>query len=144
MKIFLDTNVLLDWLLDRQDTFGNEATAIIEAAENNLIEAYISAGTVYTVAYVLEKSGKKGEALRSAMTRLLNLLKVKATDTQPYLAACLRNMKDLEDAFQYEIALYGLKMDYFVTANLKDFATQDQKELPVVTPAQMLDYIRKL
>ena len=144
MKIFLDTNVLLDWLLDRQDTFANEATAIIEAAENNLIEAYISAGTVYTIAYVLEKSGKKGEALRSAMTRLLNLLNVKATDTQPYLAACLRNMKDLEDAFQYEIALYGLKMDYFVTANLKDFATQDQKELPVVTPAQMLDYIRKL
>lgn len=144
MKIFLDTNVLLDWLLDRQDTFANEATALLEAAENNLIEAYISAGTVYTVAYILEKSGKKGETLRVAMTRVLNLLKVRETNTQPYLEACQRNMKDLEDAFQYEIALHGQKLDFFVTANLKDFATQDQKELPVVTPAQMLGYIRKV
>lgn len=144
MKIFLDTNVLLDSLLDRPDTFANEATAIVEAAENNLIDAYISAGTVYTIAYVLEKSGKKGEALRLAISRVLNLLKVRETDTQPYLAACQRNMKDLEDALQYEIALHGKKLDYFVTANLKGFAAQDQKELPVVTPAQMIGYILKL
>ncbi len=51
-------------------------------------------------------------------------------------------MKDLEEAFQYEIALHGKKLDYFVTANLKDFATQEK--LPLVTPSQMLDYIHKL
>lgn len=44
MKIFLDTNVLLDWILDRQDTFADEATAIIELAEKGNIEAHISAG----------------------------------------------------------------------------------------------------
>jgi len=144
MKVFLDTNVLLDWLLDRQDTFADEATAIVEAAEKGLIEAYISAGSVYTVAYVLEKSGKNGEKLRSAMKGVLSLLKVQETDTRPYLLACQRPMKDLEDAFQYEIALHGPKLDYFVTANLKDFATQNQEKLPVVTPAQMSAFIKNL
>lgn len=31
MKVFLDTNLLLDWLLDRQDTFADEATTLMEA-----------------------------------------------------------------------------------------------------------------
>ena len=99
MKVFLDTNVLLDWLLDRQDTFADDATTIIEASEKDMIEAYVSAGSIYTIAYVLEKSGKRGEKLRLAMTRVLNLLKVRETDTRPYLLACQSPMKDLEDAF---------------------------------------------
>ena len=138
MKIFLDTNVVLDWLLDRQDTFANEATTIIEAAETGKLTAYISAGSVYTLAYVLEKSGRKGTKLRNAMQEVLSILNVMPADNTPYEKACQRPMRDLEDAFQYELAMHGERLDYFVTGNLRDFAAQDTKVLPVVTPAQMV------
>ena len=141
MKVFLDTNVLLDWVLDRRDTFSEEATKIIQAAENNLIEAYISAGSVYTIAYVLEKSGKKGQVLRDILLQIFNILNIKEVDNTPFINACKRDMRDLEDAFQYEIALYSNKIDYFVTANIKDFITQDTANLPVITPSQMVDYL---
>jgi len=141
MNIFLDTNVLLDWLLDRQDTFADEATAIIDAAEKKKIGAYVSAGSLYTTAYVLEKSGRKGNDLRTAMQKVLGVLNVIKADNTPYQKACERDMKDLEDAFQYEVALHGGRLNYFVTANLRDFATQNTDSLPVITPAQMLKYL---
>lgn len=140
MNVFLDTNVLLDWLLDRQDTFANEATAILEASEKKNINAYVSAGSIYTIAYVLEKSGKKGEDLRRAMQKVLGIIKVIEADNAPYQKACARDMKDIEDAFQYEVALHNGKLNYFVTANLRDFATQNTASLPVITPAQLLRY----
>ncbi len=142
MNVFLDTNVVLDWLLDRKDTFADEATAIIDAAEKKQVKAYISAGSLYTAAYVLEKSGRKGEDLRRAMQKVLSVLKVRKAENSPYQKACERDMKDLEDAFQYEVALHGGKLDYFITANLRDFATQDTDLLPVITPAQLLSYLR--
>jgi predicted nucleic acid-binding protein len=141
MKIFLDTNVVLDWLLDRKDTFSDEATIIIEAAEEGKLSAYISAGAVYTIAYILEKTGKKGLNRRKILQKILNILSVKQTDTEPYLNACEREMKDIEDAFQYEIALNGEKLDYFVTANIRDFSNEDTSRLPVITPLQMLNYL---
>ena len=143
MKVFLDTNVLLDWLLDRQDTFADEATMLIEAAETGKVRAYISAGSVYTIAYVLEKVGKKGTKLRTIMQQVLGILNVCAADSTPYQKACARKMKDLEDAFQYETALHQGELSYFVTGNLRDFATQNTDALPVVTPAQMVRAIPK-
>ena len=44
MTIFMDTNVVLDWLLDREDTFADEATSLFLAAEENRLTIYISAG----------------------------------------------------------------------------------------------------
>ena len=141
MKVFLDTNVVLDWLLDRQDTFAEEATKIIEAADNKILEVYISAGSVYTISYVLEKSGLKGEKLRKVLLRIFNILKIAETTNLPFINACQRNMSDIEDAYQYEIALYSNQMDYFVTANIKDFIGQDTTVLPVITPAQMTMFL---
>lgn len=76
MNIFLDTNTLLDWLLDRQDTFAYEATVIIDAADKGKIGAYVSAGSLYTVAYLLEKNGRKGDDLRRAIRKVLGILKI--------------------------------------------------------------------
>jgi predicted nucleic acid-binding protein len=143
MTVFFDTNVLLDWLLDRQDNYANEATLLIEAAEQNKIKAYMSAGSVYTIAYVLERAGKKGDTLRSIMQSILLTVKVKTTDTDPYITACSLDFKDLEDAFQYAIASQqgnDSQADYFVTGNLRDF--YDTTVVPVVTPRQMLALIK--
>lgn len=76
--------------------------------------------------------------MRKILKGMLAILKVRKADNTPYRKACLRDMKDLEDAFQYEVALHGAKLDFFVTGNLRDFATTNTKTLPVVTPAQML------
>jgi predicted nucleic acid-binding protein len=139
MTIFLDTNVILDWLLDREDTYADEATHLFLAAEENRVTIYISAGSVYTVAYVLHRAGKRGQKQRDALGSFLNLVQVAGADKNTFVAANrLMTITDLEDGFQYQTALGNPAIQYFVTGNTKDFRLADQSKLPVVNPAEMV------
>ena len=80
MIIFLDTNVVLDWLLNREDTHAQEATDLFLVAEESRITVYVSAGSIYTVAYVLHRAGKRGRALRNALSSFLTLVDVANAD----------------------------------------------------------------
>ena len=139
MTVFLDTNVVLDWLLDRIDTYADEATGLFMASEENRLTIYISAGSVYTVAYVLHRAGKRGQKLRDALGSFLNLVQVAGADKNTFvLANQLMTITDLEDGFQYQTALGNRAIQYFVTGNVKDFRGADKSQLPVVTPAEMV------
>jgi predicted nucleic acid-binding protein len=139
MTIFVDTNVVLDWLLDRDDTFADEATSLFIAAEENRLTIYLSGGSVYTVAYVLHRAGKRGQALRDALTGFLRLVHVASADKNTFVSASqLMTVTDLEDGFQYQNALENRAIQYFVTGNIKDFRLADQSQLPVVTPSDMV------
>ena len=139
MTIFLDTNVILDWLLNREDTFAQEATDLFLAAEQSRITIYISSGSLYTVAYVLHRAGKRGQALRNALSSFLALVEVAIADKDTFARANQQtDISDLEDAFQYQIALSNPVIQYVVTGNTKDFRLTDQSQLPVITPAEMI------
>lgn len=142
MILFMDTNVLLDWLLDRKDTYADEATQLIEFSEKGKVKLIISSGSLYTITYVLEKSGKKGVVLRNTLKQILALLEVCSSSTNTYINACNLSIKDLEDAYQYQIASENSAM-YFVTGNIKDFLIHTQATLPVLTPDQMLQILLK-
>lgn len=142
MTIFMDTNVILDWLLDREDTFADEATSLFLAAEEKRVTIYISAGSVYTVAYVLHRAGKRGQKQRDALLSFLNLVQVAGADKNTFVSASqLMTISDLEDGFQYQTALGNRTIQYFVTANTKDFRLADQSQLPVITPAEMVNLL---
>lgn len=141
MKVFLDTNVLLDWLLDRQHTFSEEATTIIRMAETKAIDVSISGGSLYTVAYVLEKSGLRDKELKTNVLRILKLVSIVPDSNTIYANACLNSFKDLEDAFQYEIAKSDKKTDFFITGSLKHYTPYELKQLPVVSPSGFLNII---
>ncbi|GAB3639830.1 type II toxin-antitoxin system VapC family toxin [Spirosoma arcticum] len=139
MTIFLDTNVVLDWLLDREDTFAQEATDLFLAAEQSRITIYVSAGSLYTIAYVLHRAGKRGEALRNALSSFLALVAVPTANRDTFVKANqLTDISDLEDAFQYQTALSNPAIQYLVTGNTKDFRLTDQSRLPVITPTEMV------
>ena len=139
MTIFLDTTILLDWILDRQDTFADEATEIMLAAEQQKILVYISPGSLYTVVYVLHRSGKRGQILRDYLNRFLSIIEIAAAPRQTFMDACkLAEISDLEDSFQYQIALGVANCQYFVTGNIKDFKRLTSPLIPVVSPAEMV------
>ena len=137
MIFFLDTNVVLDWLLDREDTYADEATTLFRAAEENRITIYISAGSVYTVAYVLYKAGKRGSKLRDALDAFLKLVQIAVTDKNTLLVANqLTVIADQEDCFQYQTALNNGTIQYFVTGNIKDFRLVNQPLMRIINPAE--------
>jgi predicted nucleic acid-binding protein len=72
MRVLLDTDVILDLLLDRAG-FVEHAAALWEAHEQGRLEAYISVITPVNVFYIARKL-KGAETARQAVVELLAAL----------------------------------------------------------------------
>lgn len=121
MKIFLDSNVLIDWLLNRPTGFPDKATEIMKECEMRSIQGYISPGTMYLAAFILEKSGLKPNDLKDRMKELLSLVTIANQGTRTFSQVVDFSLSDLEDAFQLAAALEIPGCSIFVTANVRDY-----------------------
>jgi predicted nucleic acid-binding protein len=74
MRVLLDTNVILDFVLSRQPFF-TEADEIFVKLQNSEFEAYVSAITPINVFYTTRKEKGKATAF-SAVEELLKLVRI--------------------------------------------------------------------
>ncbi len=81
-RVLLDTNVVLDFLLDRAP-FADEAAALWQANDDGRIEAYVSAITPVNVFYVARKL-KGIETARQLVESLLVACRVCTPIGTPY------------------------------------------------------------
>ncbi len=132
MKIFIDTNVVLDVLLDRESHI--EASSSIWAlCERGTVSGYISAISFNNTHYVISKvhSIKKAD---QAMRTMLDTFDVVSLDKQILNQAADAGFKDFEDAIQFFSAIH-CDVDYLITRNVKDFP---QEDFPVLEPEEFL------
>jgi len=131
VKLFLDTNVILDVLADREP-FAEDAAFVLSAIERGDADGFIAAHTVTTLFYLLQRTLGLRKAKR-AVADLLKLFEVVPVDNDRLLQALAMNWKDFEDAVQAACAAKA-DVDYFVTRNPADFSGAN---LDVVTPVEM-------
>jgi predicted nucleic acid-binding protein len=119
LKAIIDTNVVLDVLLDREP-FVKPAVEVFCLAEESRIEAFICATTVTTIDYLLMKSLPKSKA-RNAFRRLISLFEI-ATVNRPVIERAFESkINDFEDAVLNEAGQMA-GVDFVITRNTKDFA----------------------
>ncbi len=118
MRAIIDTNVVLDALLDRSP-FAQVATEIFRLTECSEIEAFLCATTVTTIDYFIGQSLTRRES-RSALRRLLELFDVAPVNRSVLERALSMDMRDYEDAV---IAGAGelVGAETIITRNAKDF-----------------------
>ncbi len=118
IKAYIDCNILIDWLLDREP-YSYYAAKVIEYTEEKKIKSYISALTLANTYYIITKEINKkvgNEFLKDA----LKLFSFTGMSEEVIIKAIERPYKDFEDALHYNVAIeYGL--DYIITRNKKDF-----------------------
>ena len=132
MRIFLDTNVMVDFCAERE-SFYPDAAAIIEMGYDGKITPIASSLTFVNIAYVLRKV-KPRELVIQKLEQLMDLCVVSPIDRQTVSLASSSRSKDFEDAVQYFSALQA-KADLIITRDTKGFADFD---LLVMTPAEFL------
>ncbi|MCE7064645.1 putative toxin-antitoxin system toxin component, PIN family [Dyadobacter sp. CY326] len=142
MKLFLDTNVLLDHALIRTTGEPFEAKFILSWALENEVPMYISPGSFHTFVYVLQKNGLKHDELRKKLTLYLRFLHVCQTDKTCLLHCLESNCKDFEDGFQYYTAVTA-GCDYLLTNNVRDFSPSDTANIEVIKPSKFLTKVLK-
>ena len=134
--IFLDTNVIIDFLADRRP-FSLTAAEIFNASLTSKVKIFISAVSFNNIYYILRQSLSHSETLRlleelSEMTEIVDV-------TKTIIKKSLKSeFKDFEDAIQYNCALTISKIDFIVTRNSKDFK---KSILPVMNPQEAIGII---
>lgn len=132
MRVLLDTDVVLDLLLDRAG-FAEHAAALWEAHEQGRLEAYVSAITPVNVFYIARKL-KGMETARQAVIELLATLRVCPLDQVALEKALTLPFSDYEDAVQLASALAN-RLDALITRNLEDYKNAT---LLVFSPSEFL------
>jgi predicted nucleic acid-binding protein len=134
--IFIDTDVIIDFLIDREP-HSREAAIIFTLIEQKKLKGFVSSLTFSNLYYVLRKieSHNKVIAKLDSISRLLTILKV---DQQTIKYAIASGFPDFEDSIQYNCALDYKKIDILITRNIKDYKGS---EIPVMTPADYLKMV---
>ncbi len=133
MILFLDTNVLLDVLANRQP-FVTSSKQLWELSESNDIKGMISAITFNNVYYIVRKASSPVTA-SECLRKLRSIFGVVEVDDKIIHQALDSTMSDFEDAIQYFCSL-RCKATHLVTRNPGDFPTT--KAVLVVTPEVFL------
>jgi len=134
--IFIDTDVIIDFLIDREP-HSREDAIIFTLIEQKKLKGYVSSLTFSNLYYVLRKIESHNKVITKldSISRLLTILKV---DQQTIKYAIASGFPDFEDSIQYNCALDYKKIDVLITRNIKDYKGS---EIPVMTPADYLKMV---
>ena len=132
-NIFLDTNIIIDFLADRRP-FSLLAAKIFNYSLQGKVKVFISAVSYNNIYYILRQSLTNRETIK-LLDELCEMTEI-ADVTKAIIKKSLKtNFKDFEDAIQYNCALSINKIDFIVTRDTKDFK---HSILPVLTPEEAI------
>ena len=121
MRYMIDTNVILDVLLQREPFF-QESKNVLSYCEERSIEGFISASAATDIFYLVRKGlGSTDEAYK-ALGHILNIVKVLTVTNEDVNSAFLQKANDIEDCLLATCAKSN-KCDGIITRNTKDFLT---------------------
>lgn len=132
MRIFVDTNLLLD-VLARREPFYAAAARVWTLAETGAHEALVSAISFNNVFYIVRKARDTATA-RRALVLLRDVFASVAPDQRILNQAIDSDIPDFEDAIQFYSALHA-RADYLLTRNVGDFPAGI---LPILAPDEFL------
>lgn len=119
MKIFVDTNILLDVALQREPHLAG-SDRVVKWCEAHPRHAFIAWHSVSNVYYLLQKQLDDTSA-REFITTLLDVFEVAETDTASAKHALHLPISDFEDALQ-TVAAVAVGADVVVTRDKSDYA----------------------
>ncbi len=137
MRAFLDTNILLDYLLKRQPYY--ESVKKIFDMCLYKIDGCVTPHSLIDIFYMLnERTDATAEYCRETILKLRAVLIVIPENDDRVLAAAKNDgFNDFEDSMQNESAIFA-GVDYIITRNKKDF---ESSTVSVVAPDEFLNLV---
>ena len=136
MKVFLDTNILLEIILARREQAACQQ--ILQAGRDGEISLSASYLTFANMAYILKCNKMPKEQIYQVERTMESQMTVLPMDGGQLRTALRHEVKDFEDMLQYQSAIAG-KCDCIVTINIDDF--MEFSSLPVYSPDNLLDLL---
>lgn len=137
MKALLDTNIILDMMLNREPWVA-EAEGIWKAVEAGQVQPHVCASSITDIFYITRKLAGAENARRIVRVCLDQLVILGVTHAL-LEAAYLRENSDFEDDLQIACA-EDSQLDAIVTRDPKGFA---ESTVAVLSPMELLERLSK-
>ena len=138
MKVFVDTNVVLDVLL-KQALFYKDSIVIFQLANSGRISGILASVSMTNIFYLLRKAKKESAEIYQIMDKLTALFTVASVTETTVSSALSLRWKDFEDAIQF-ITAKESKVDFIITRNEADYKASD---IPCLTPTEFIAHLKE-
>lgn len=135
-NLFLDTNIIIDMLANRQP-FSIAAARLFDLAEKGKVKLFISALSYANIYYIVKKTCTHKEMI-TLLQDLENLTDTLDVTKMVISKSLMSDFKDFEDAIQYHTAISNKEITAIVTRDTKDYKNG---VLSILTPDEVLSII---
>ena len=131
--LLIDTNIVLDWLLERQP-FADNAERLIEYCISGNLRGYLAGHSLLNIFYITRKE-KSVKDRKEILLMLCDWFEIIDIDSEMIISALQNeNSQDLEDSLQMQSAVQE-NLDYIITRDINDFA---HSAIKVLSPEDFL------
>ena len=138
MTILIDTNVILDVLL-RREQFLEKSSKILLLSEKRIIDGYVTASAVTDIFYITNITYKDKQKSMNLLKELLKTIGIAAVSGEEIYRAIDFNWNDFEDAVQYTAGEH-IQADYIIT---RDTHGYKDNAIQVIQPADFLSIMEQ-
>ncbi|MCI8585371.1 MAG: PIN domain-containing protein [Lachnospiraceae bacterium] len=137
MVLLIDTNVLLNYITNREDQYLEQSVKIVELCARSEYNGYIAFHTLSILWYVLRKWSNSER--RNVLKDICEIFTVASAAQKEILDAIEKDsFPDFEDCLQDKCAK-DIGADYIITCNENDFT---HSEIPAINPSAFLHKFR--
>ncbi|MBQ7612386.1 MAG: PIN domain-containing protein [Spirochaetaceae bacterium] len=131
MRVLLDTNIILYWLIP-DNLFHTNARTIIKHCLDGKIKGYVTSHSLTDVFYICRKHFSI-EQLQNLLLLLVSNFEILVEEKADFMSVLKETQFfDLEDGLQM-VCAKNADLDYIVTENLKDFKNSKVKAISIET-----------
>ncbi len=137
-RIFLDTNVLIDYIDNREG--ADDAESIFACGFSGEANLFASSLTFANMAYIIK--GRTQEEKYDALRQMAAVVEILPLDKQEVMAAIAQPAPDFEDMLQYQCAKTA-NCDYIVTNDRRHYDFSDIPHYSSASFVKQLDNLIK-
>ena len=135
-KVYIDCNIILDWIIDRPP-FSIYAIELIDLIEKKQVQGFISPLIQANCRYIIYKKINDKTADQFLLDSI-RLFKILDNTGKQAIKSIKNGYKDFEDDLHYNAALEN-KIDYLITRNKSDFKVN---KIKIRTAEEYLEEIK--
>lgn len=135
MKVLIDTNVILDVLMNRE-AFVEASAQVLRYCEVGKIEGKICALSIPNIVYIMRKE-LDPEGTKEIVQRLCSIAGTADLTERDLIKAAALDFNDYEDAVQSACA-ERIGAEYIVTRNVRDYSIS---RVPAIKPAELIERV---
>lgn len=138
MRVLVDTNIVLDFLLQREPFF-QDAELLFQAIDVGEIVGYVTATTLTDIFYISRRYTRSVGQARQAVSEILTAMMICPVDRVVLESAFNSGLADFEDAVQIFSAV-NQGSEAIVTLDAQGFLSSP---IPVLSIQELLQQVRQ-